>query len=839
MLAMALVRAADVVVSLPEKPHDLVAAAGEDLRRYLAEMTGREAVIAPADQRAALRVALSVDGTLERELGPEGFYARSDGSTVTLTGVTPLAAQHAVYAFLERLGCRWFFPGKAWEDLPELTSLTLPTLDEKSRPDYQMRRIWYGWGIGPIPENAVAYRDWVKQNRMGGALTGSTGHAYAGIARDDLHYQDHPDWFPLLNGKRVRGGQLCISHPAIRERAIQRAREFFKARPDIMMLSMSPNDGAGWCQCERCAKLGSVTDQALWLANQAADAIRDEFPGKLISMYGYAGTSTPPNIEAAPNVIIFIATAFNRVGFAKSLEGWSKKCTLIGIRDYYNVIIWNRDMPRWQVDRMRKNIPHFHEKGAIAINAESGNEWAAEGLNYYVAAKLMWDTKADVDKLLDDFFERCWGKAAVPMRRYYERFKTERMSSRTLAACLRDLAEASALAKRAKVIERLDMFKLYLHWVRLYYEHNTAKGSDAATAAARKALHFAWRVRTTNMIHSYAQFRERRIWRIARRTPALEVERWKRTDKPVPAPDAPQDELPDPDALHAGAEAEEDEVDQAVFETKKPEEQEPTGPPPMFTHDEIEAMFLDDLKAYQGTIEIDSGQQFSTDLVPIPAGTPGVRELKKVGSPKYRGTNSFVLRASQPGPFPVQLHPGHVRRRTGTYWLFRLDEPDEAIAEGKVEGAEPYTLELNLPAAGLYRLVFSLGGMAARIGFGKQHAVWQLARGTGAHVISGSGRQYFYVPKGTRSFALGLATPDGHGQVTIRGPHDKVHLQKAGNYAPGQEFAVVVPEGLDGAVWSFSIGRCEDAAGIFLLGVPPYASMRPGMLLVPQESIEK
>ena len=793
-------------------------------------MSGREAVISPERGQAILHVVLSVADGLKDKLGPEGYHIRSDGKTAGLTGSSALGAQHAVYAFLERLGCRWFFPGEAWESAPRLGQLEFPVFEETDQPDYQLRRIWYGWGIGGIPENVAAYQDWVRRNRMGGSLTGSTGHAYAAIARPDLHFEEHPEWFPLIGGNRSAGGQLCISNPDIKERAITRAKQYFKANPNVRMLSMSPNDGAGWCQCEHCAKLGCVTDQALWLANQVADAIREEFPDKLVAMYGYAGTSAPPNIEAAPNVIIFIATAFNSVGFSKSLEGWSKKAKCLGIRDYYNVIIWNRDMPRWQVDRMRKNIPYHHEKGAIGVSAESGNQWAPEGLNYYVAAKLMWDTKTDVDKLLDDFFAKCWGEAAVPMRRYYERFKGARMSSRMLGVCLNDLREASEMAKTPEVVRRLDMMKLYLHWVRLFYEHNTAPGGDAAITAARRALHFAWRIRTTNMVHSYAQFREMRIWRVSNRISKEVLARWRITDEPMDKPDQPEAELTVPREGDADLEFEEDELDDTVFEKKK----EPTRLPPMFTHAEIEALFQDDLKACGEAIDV-VAREYSLELVPIPKDTPGLREIEKPGVPHYRITNSFVFNAGAGGLYRLRVHPGFVGPGTGTFRLHAVEKPDELVLAGKVEGSEAYDLELKLPKPGIYRIQFSCGGMAAGIDFGDKPGVWELKPGGAAHVIGGSGRQFFYVPKGTLAFAVGMATPDGWGAMTILDPKGEIRLQKAGNYAPGEEFAVAVPEGMDGAVWSFSIGRCEDAGSISLNGVPPYSSVRPAKLLVPKE----
>jgi hypothetical protein len=781
------------------------------------------------------------------QVKPESIEIVSTRRQVWLKGATPLAVRHATFTFLEKLGCRWFFPGKTWEVVSRIRKLEFPVFNLMASPDYLTRRIWYGWGVGPIPENTKAYKEWVVHNRMGGSLTGSTGHAYAAIARGDLHFEEHPEWFPLINGKRTHHGQLCISNPDIRERTIKRALEFFDKPGSPTMISMSPNDGAGWCECTECKDLGSTTDQALWLANQAADAIKEKHPDKLIAMYGYAGTSIPPNIKARDNVIIFIATAFNRAGFEKSLEGWSQKAKHLGIRDYYNVIIWNRDMPRWQIDKMRQRIPYYYQRGAIAMNAESGNQWAPEGLNYYIASKLLWDTEADVDALLEDFYIRCWGKAAPVMKRYYERFKTQRISTRVLGLCLQDLAEASRLDSSPEVRKRIDMFKLYYHWMRLYFEHNQVSGGEKAIKAVREIHHFAWRIRTTNMIHSYAQFRERRLWRVSRRTPKPEIERWKITDAPLDAPAQPKADLPIPDLAKPKDEPigdlENDLENSGEWTAINKKEIVKLEPPPMFNHAEIEKMFQEDLARYGGVVEI-ADRSYSSKLVKIPADTRGVMTVERA-TPRYRSTNSFLFSAKSGEEVSIRVHPGFVRKATGKYRVRAIDT-EKPLAEGKVEGDEPYDLTYRNPdfdaAAGLSRslpmITFECGGMAERIDFGKRPHVWVLKRGGRAHVIGGTGRQFFFVPKGTKTFAVAMTTSDGWGQMIIRDSAGEAVLDKKGNYSPGEEFGISVPQGSDGSVWSFQISRCEDAAGIYLLGVPPYAAAGPEALLVPAECLK-
>ena len=48
----------------------------------------------------------------------------------------------AVYAFLEKLGCRWYMPGKAGEVVPRDANISIGKLDEFERPGFLMRGYW-------------------------------------------------------------------------------------------------------------------------------------------------------------------------------------------------------------------------------------------------------------------------------------------------------------------------------------------------------------------------------------------------------------------------------------------------------------------------------------------------------------------------------------------------------------------------------------------------------------------------------------------------------------------------------------------------------------------------
>ena len=147
---------------------------------------------------------------------------------------------------------------------------------------------------------------------------------------------------------------------------------------------------------------------------------------------------------------------------------------------------------------LRQQIPRYAVSHATSVDCESGNNWGVHGLGYYVANRLMWNPKADVDGLVADFFQQAFGPAADPMRRYYERLDPAReplVSCDLLARALRDLAEASKLARsRLDVLARLDHLKQYQHYVRLRWEYDRTADKDrkrdlALTILTRRLPH--------------------------------------------------------------------------------------------------------------------------------------------------------------------------------------------------------------------------------------------------------------------------------------------------------------------------------------------------------------
>jgi hypothetical protein len=524
-----------------------------ELQQRLKEISGANFKLANAARGATgLYVGLAADFPWVKveepaRLGAEGFILKTDGTSVFLIANEASGVRHGVTTLLHRLGCRWFFPGKVWEVIPRQQTLQL-ACDERQVPSFPInRRIWYGFGA--YPPCARDLEEWNRHNRMGGPVDVHLGHSWCGL-NPAKEFAEHPEWFALVNGKR-QTSKPCYSHPDVIQRAIQHA--LAAADQGAGMISMSPPDGLGYCECERCmatlkgaapykshgttfAKrpdgvVVNVTSETLFrCVNEVAAAVAKKHPKTLIGCMAYSAYSQPPSFPLHPNVFVQVTTAYRRTDLTleEQLAGFAKQGCRAGIRDYFSVYQWDWDASpgkkKLAPDALQARLRLYHQNAVASINAESSNNWGPRGLSYYLAAQLMWDVNADVKALLQDFYVQAFGPAAAVMERYYVRWygagagldeaakgetddaKEKPVDGQLLKALFQDLDEAARLVKdHPAYLARVDHLRMYLHY--LYLRQRTqqagkSKDEKAILEAVKAETVFGGRLTYTNMIHS-------------------------------------------------------------------------------------------------------------------------------------------------------------------------------------------------------------------------------------------------------------------------------------------------------------------------------------------------
>lgn len=505
----------DIVVSTSATPR--VESAARTLAQQLERITGAPFKLSTGDGASGVAIGvagdfprLGLDGRLDQSglARREQYLLRSHEHGLVLLGATELAVEEAVWDLLYRIGHRQFFPGPTWESVPRRPDLSL-ALDVVESPSYFTRSIWYGFGTSDI--NTAPFAQWQARNRAPGGFLLKTGHAYqAVIKRHQEEFDAHPEYLGLLNGRRA-STKFCVSNAGLRDLVVRDALAYFQEKPDADSYSIEPSDGGDWCECASCSVLGAPSDRALLLANAAAAAVAARWPDKRVAFYAYHLHSPPPTIQAHPNVVVSVATAFTRKKARPEdlLSAWRERgVRQLGVREYYSVNTWDRSLPGRPkgavLSHLKASIPRYHGLGARYLSAESGDNWGPAGLSYYIATRLMWDIReADrISQLVDDFLIRSFGAAHAPMAEFYSILSSGEkpgIDADLVRRLYGLLARAVASSDDPAVRERLDDLILYVRYVELYVGYHGAV--LARQEAFERLLTHAHRMRGRMMVH--------------------------------------------------------------------------------------------------------------------------------------------------------------------------------------------------------------------------------------------------------------------------------------------------------------------------------------------------
>ncbi|HVO09453.1 MAG TPA: DUF4838 domain-containing protein [Vicinamibacteria bacterium] len=432
-----------ILVSTTAAPDEKLAAT--ELHDYLRKISGADVAVTTSPQTSPTLVRLGTFGTDAvrgwhgRRPPADGFALQTEGRTLWIVGGDARGTLYGVYDLLEgELGVRWFMPGDLGEDLVERKTIPLPTVNRTGAPAFAAVR-GFIWAGGPGADV------WEKRARAAvGPAQAFFGHNWSNIiAPTPQNKHDHPEWFALSHG--VRTDQLCSANPEVVRITVEKAREFFARNPDAPLFSISPNDGEGFCEDDRCRAVdrlygvtdGSLTDRLVHYANQVLEELGQTHPDKLVGILAYVDYTRPPvSVRPHPNFATLVchtpwefchvhalddpACPLNR-RFVSYVQGWTKVCRHVGVYDYYGHFYVFTPWPI--VHDIRRDLPFLRRLGVDRFMSETQQHWANQGLNFYLGAKLAWDPGRDTEALLADYYDRFYGRASSPMRRYWERWE--------------------------------------------------------------------------------------------------------------------------------------------------------------------------------------------------------------------------------------------------------------------------------------------------------------------------------------------------------------------------------------------------------------------------------
>jgi hypothetical protein len=436
-------------------------AAAEELATYAGRVAQQKIEIVTLGKLAPEAPGLSFfvgDGAAERALGkspkpwkseewmlrtvPTGLVlAGEDGPGIAWTNSTRAGSMHAVYTFLEEhLGVRWFWPGEFGEHVPVKPDANVPPLDLRRTPAFEIRFIQLGY-LGGYQTKSFSdeSRKWARRNHLAWVRSAVFGHSW-GTAFETAKgetFKQHPEWFALVNGKR-QPSQMCSTNPEVIDYMVDYV---LKGKQDIV--NISPNDGGGFCQCERCRALDvpgilaydkktpQLSDRVITYANEVARRVREKNPAKGCGMFAYTFYHQPPVKIAKLEPNLYISFAYqcaaqrdpqNLREWRECVTGWQKLDAKLVVREGWGSH-YQHDLPLLHPQQIIANLAEASRLGFIAAYGEGSKSFVTQAPNFWALTHMMWDPQRDSTHLMREFYESAYGPVAKEMQAFFEAYE--------------------------------------------------------------------------------------------------------------------------------------------------------------------------------------------------------------------------------------------------------------------------------------------------------------------------------------------------------------------------------------------------------------------------------
>ncbi len=461
-------------------PGEVEKFAAEELAKYLRQMTRADVPVLAAAKKNAPAIYVGRAGaergakfptSAEAEINDE-FRIRFDGRDLVLAGATQRGTLYAVYAFLERLGCRWFAPhfeefGISGEVVPHAGRLALDTLDINERPSFKYRKKYVEEGRSHNVPNLRAMVDWlakvranvlvapidyqgqgrakwdnwraelVPELRKRGFIVEIGGHGYQNFLPQEKYFDAHPEWFGTVNGKRSRQPNLVFatSNADAMRQFLANVLAYLESHPEINIFDLWPPDGARWSDAPEDVALGTPTVRHAQVVNRVAEAVREKFPLVKVEFIAYSSyLEAPPGVVFAGNttmdfcpinrsfeVPLFDESAEPNKVYMDALRTWLKGGAFrgdISLYSYYPKYAW-RSLPAGRPRQVAKEAAFFAKLGVKGWDSysEPGN-WFTYEPQHYIVARASWNASLEAEEALADYARLRYGSAAAPVGEY-------------------------------------------------------------------------------------------------------------------------------------------------------------------------------------------------------------------------------------------------------------------------------------------------------------------------------------------------------------------------------------------------------------------------------------
>ena len=487
------------VIVLPEKPHPSSCLAAEELSTYVGKVTGKKLAIVKGNCKAESKVYIGTLDTL-KNIPPsavkalknakkkEAHYILARGKALYIIGKREVADLYATYQFIEdKLGVRWlkveekFDPG---EYVPKKKNIVFGDYEKFREPFFAFRRIdqcnsfgivipmkgkiWanrngyqtpaaYGTAIPYHKPQSAKYKFYTpriprEENCIGG------GHmTFAQAMPGKTFFDKHPEYFALIDGKRVKGEQYCISNAQVRKNVANYIIQKLDASKGLGNYTFGMVDvNGGWCECSECKKLDgsdttahgfqNVSTRFQKTARVIAEMVYKKYPKADLRVWAYhTYRQLPEGVKIHPEMLVQFCPHGRCYGHTLDDPGCDRNVTMFNLlKDWlkvapriftYEYFTASHGYYACEETVMAKDLLLYKKLGILGYKEEGcfpdskfypirKNEirmdWMPSNWQWsYAVSKLLWDPTLDLDKILEEAESLYYGKAYPAMKKYH------------------------------------------------------------------------------------------------------------------------------------------------------------------------------------------------------------------------------------------------------------------------------------------------------------------------------------------------------------------------------------------------------------------------------------
>ena len=484
---------------------------------------------------ADLKVAADFLRKGKNEVGPDGFRIRTVDGSIFIEAATPGAYEGAVAWLLQNeAGVRWVLPGDLGEIVPPRSHWEVPDLDETREPAYVSREIG---GLFSAEEKV-----WAAHNGLAARLEYT--HSLSEIGSRDF-LASHPEWLPKLDGQHAaptwrdaRVWQPDLANPKVAWDAAVVADTAFQREPGRLSLSLGLNDTMAFDQGAATRELvlplrffrgmPDYSPLVFTFMNRTAELLTNSEKPHYLGCLAYFWCENAPKFRLNPKVVPYVASdrgqyfdRFYRDEDIALMSRWGASgVTAFGLWDYgfgAGFVV-----PRLPVGSLADAVREGWLRGARGYFADTGPQWGFDAPKLWVLAQLLWDPNHSPSKLEHDFYEACYGRAAAPMERFFERceaiwmaqegepywlkyYRQEDQSALFPVQTCRELrslldAAASAAADDPRCVERVALTSRAFSVTEAYVDYDGARRLLDEFAPPEKGSEGAWELAATDAL---------------------------------------------------------------------------------------------------------------------------------------------------------------------------------------------------------------------------------------------------------------------------------------------------------------------------------------------------